>query len=105
MVKQKSAALRNKSHRYSTHGSELNQIKGLMNLPNLNANSAFGNHAHNDSSDEDEPGKRSFTQEVDYRNKKAARKQIQNANYQSMVQHKQKLFDKSLNKLNAETIS
>ena len=60
---------------------KLNEIKGLMNLPNLNANSAFGNHAQYDSSDDDEPGKRSFTQEVDYGNKKKASKQIQNANY------------------------
>ena len=48
--------------------------KGLMNLPNLNTNSAFGNHAAYDSSDDDEPGKRSFTQEVDYTNKKEARR-------------------------------
>ena len=55
------------------HGDRSN---GLMNLPNLNANSAFGSHANNylDSSDDEDNGKRSFTQEVNYANKKFASK-------------------------------
>ena len=53
--------MRNNSHRYSTHAeATYKDNKEFMNLPNLNNNSAFGNHAY-DSSDDDEPGKRSFT--------------------------------------------
>jgi hypothetical protein len=47
MIKKKQSVNRNNSYRYSTHAgtAETSTIKGLMNLPNLNANSAFGSHA------------------------------------------------------------
>ena len=85
MLKNKHKTMRNNSHRYSTSNKQDGlQLKGLMsNLPILGPNSGYCNMSQNyaDSSDEDELGKRSFTQEVDYTNKKFASKQIQNANY------------------------
>lgn len=106
MIKNKHKTMRNNSHRYNKQRNEIQCLKGLFsNVNNLNPNSPFGNQNYGDSSDDDEPGKRSFTQEIDYTNKKNASKQIQNANYQSMVNHKQKLLDKSLNKLNHDALS
>ena len=60
MIKKKNTVIRNNSHRYSTHAeSARNELKSLMNLPNLNTNSAFGNHGQPESSDEENDG-RSF---------------------------------------------
>ena len=73
MLKNKQKVMRNNSNRYSTHNghNDVGQLKGMFqNLPTLNHNSAFGTNI--DSSDDEEQGKRSFTQEVNYANKRFA---------------------------------